>query len=230
MSVGSGCRAIGLDGFRNGWVAVLLDDDLHEIRFCDDVAGALSVSFDRAAIDIPIGMTDDGERACDLLARERLRPHSSRVFTGARRWLWLEFSDPDRANRDALQRGQKRVSRQLWHLGPKIMEVDRFVRANRTHDIREAHPELVFLRLNDCKPLPSKKSEDGIRLRRLLLKREGIRMIDRWLADERLGTGAKCDDVLDACAVAIAARDATGCVPAGKAPRDAHGLPMQIWS
>jgi predicted RNase H-like nuclease len=230
VSVGSGCRAIGLDGFRNGWVAVLLDGELHEIRFCDDVAGALSVSFDRAAIDIPIGMTDDGERACDLLSRERLRPHSSRVFTGARRWLWLEFSDPDRANRDALQRGQKRVSRQLWHLGPKIMEVDRFVRANRTHDIREAHPELVFLRLNDCKPLPSKKSEDGIRLRRLLLKREGIRMINRWLADERLGTGAKCDDVLDACAVAIAARDATGCVPEGMAPRDAHGLPMQIWS
>jgi predicted RNase H-like nuclease len=230
VSVGSGCRAIGLDGFRNGWVAVLLDGDLHEIRFCDDVAGALSVSFDRAAIDIPIGMTDDGERACDLLARERLRPHSSRVFTGARRWLWLEFSDPDRANRDALQRSQKRVSRQLWHLGPKIMEVDRFVRANRTHDIREAHPELVFLRLNDCKPLPSKKSEDGVRLRHLLLKREGIRMIDRWLADERLGTGAKCDDVLDACAVAIAARDATGCLPEGMAPRDAHGLPMQIWS
>jgi len=226
----SGCRAIGLDGFRNGWVAVLLDGDLHEIRFCHDVTDALSVGFDRAAIDIPIGMTDDGERACDLLARERLRPHSSRVFTGARRWLWQEFSDPDRANRDALQRGQKRVSRQLWHLGPKIMEVDRFVRANRTHDIREAHPELVFLRLNDGKPLPSKKSEDGIRLRRLLLKREGIRMIDRWLADERLGTGAKCDDVLDACAVAIAARDAAGCVPEGMAPRDAHGLPMQIWS
>lgn len=230
MSAVSGCRAIGLDGFRHGWVAVLLDGDLHAIRFCHDVAGALSVGFDRAAIDIPIGMTDDGERACDLLARERLRPHSSRVFTGARRWLWREFSDPDQANRAALQRSQKRVSRQLWHLGPKIMEVDRFVLANRSHDIREAHPELVFLRLNDCKPLPSKKSEAGIRLRRLLLKREGIRAIDRWLADERIGTGAKCDDVLDACAVAIAARDAAGCIPEGIPPRDADGLPMQIWS
>ena len=110
------------------------------------------------------------------------------------------------------------------------MEVDRFVRANRIHDIREAHPELVFLRLNDCKPLPSKKSKDGIRLRRRLLKREGIRMIDGWLADERLGTGAKCDDVLDACAVAIAARDAASCIPGGAAPYDAYGLPMQIWS
>jgi len=223
-------RALGLDGFGKGWVAVLIDGDLHEIRFCRDVAEALSIGFGRAAIDIPIGMTDDGERACDLLARERLRPHSSRVFTGARRWLWREFSDPDHANRAALQRGQKRVSRQLWHLGPKVMEVDTFVRANRLRDIREAHPELVFLRLNDCKPLPSKKSEAGIRVRRLLLKREGIRSIDRWLAGERFGTGAKCDDVLDACAVAIAARDATGCYPDGIPPSDAYGLPMQIWS
>jgi predicted RNase H-like nuclease len=222
-------RALGLDGFRNGWVAVLLDGDQQDIAFRCHIADALAVGFDRAAIDIPIGMNDDGERACDLLARERLRPHYSRVFTGARRWLWTEFSDPDHANWDALLRGQKRVSRQLWHLGPKIMEADAFVQANRSHDIREAHPELVFLRLNEDEPLPSKKSEEGIRTRRALLKREGIKDIDRWLADERIGTGAKRDDVLDACAVAIAARDAAGCVPKGIPPRDAYGLPMQIW-
>jgi predicted RNase H-like nuclease len=229
VSAASGCRAIGLDGFRNGWAAVLLDGDLQEISFHRDVIEALSRPFDRVGIDIPIGMTDDGERSCDLLAREKLRPHSSRVFTGARRWLWTEFSDPDRANREASRRGQKRVSRQLWHLGPKIMEVDAFLRANRSRDIREVHPELVFLRLNDGSPLPSKKCEAGIDLRRALLEREGIRNIDKWLADERIGTGAKIDDVLDACAVAIAARDAAGCVPEGVPPRDAYGLPMQIW-
>lgn len=222
-------RAIGLDGFSKGWVAVRLDGDRHEIRFCRDVSDALSIGFDRAAVDIPIGMTDGGERACDLLARAQLRPHSSRVFTGARRWLWQEFSDPDDANRDALRRGQKRVSRQLWHLGTKIMEVDAYVQANRAVDIREAHPELIFLRLRGGRPLPSKKSEEGMRLRRSLLKREGIKEIDRWLIRERIGTGAKSDDVLDACAVAIAARDAAGCVPDGAAPRDAFGLPMQIW-
>jgi predicted RNase H-like nuclease len=223
------CRALGLDGYRKGWVAVLLDGDVHEIKFRPDIAGALSTQFDRAAIDIPIGMTDDGERACDLLARARLRPHSSRVFTGARRWLWAEFSDPDAANRDALRRGQKRVSRQLWHLGLKIIEVDTFVRANGARDIREAHPELVFLRLNAGRPLPSKKSKAGIELRRKLLKRQGIGDIDRWLAGERIGTGAKSDDVLDACAVAIAARDVAGCVPDGVPPRDAYGLAMQVW-
>jgi predicted RNase H-like nuclease len=230
VSAKSGCRALGLDGFSKGWVAVLLDGDVQEISFHRDVADAMSPSCDRAGIDIPIGMTDKGERGCDLLARARLRPHSSRVFTGARRWLWLEFSDPDEANREAQRRGQKRVSRQLWHLGAKIMEVDAYVRANPARDIREVHPELVFLRLNGNKPLPSKKSAGGVALRRALLEQSGVRQIDRWLADERIGTCAKPDDILDACAAAIAARHLAGSVPEGTPPLDAHGLPMQIWS
>ncbi len=222
-------RAIGLDGFSRGWVAVVIDGDARAISFHADVADALRGRFDRAGIDIPIGMTEDGERACDLLARTGLKPHASRVFTGARRWLWQEFSDPDAANREAARRGQKCVSRQLWHLGPKIMEVDAFLRAHRSCDIREVHPELVFLRLNGGRPLPPKKSEEGDALRRSLLKRDGFREIDRWLNEARIGTGAKRDDVLDACAVAIAAREPAGSLPAQSSPLDGHGLPMQIW-
>jgi len=221
-------KAIGLDGFSRGWVAVGIDGDVRTISFHADVADALARPFDRAGIDIPIGMTDDGARDCDRLARERLRPHASRVFTGARRWLWQKFRDPDKANEDALRRGQTRVSRQLWHLGNKIMEVDAFVRAHRARDIREVHPELVFLRLNDGAP-PRKKSEEGDALRCRLLKHAGFREIDRWLTDTRIGSGAKRDDVLDACAVALAAREPRGCVPDGTPPRDAYGLPMRIW-
>lgn len=222
-------RAIGLDGFSKGWVAVVLDGDRQEISFHSDVAQALSRPFDRAGIDIPIGMTDDGERDCDSLARAKLRPHTSRVFTGARRWLWQEFRDPDAANREAERRAQKKVSRQLWHLGTKIMEVDAFIRANAARDIREVHPELVFLRLNDNKPLPTKKSEEGDLLRRHLLKRQGFRDLDAWRSVKRIGTGAKRDDVLDACAVALAARDVAKRIPEEAPPIDAYRLPMQIW-
>lgn len=222
-------RALGLDGFSKGWVAVSLDGDRREISFLRDICEVLSGRFDRLAIDIPIGMNHCGERACDLLARDRLRPHTSRVFTGARRWLWDEFDDPDKANKEAQRRGQKRVSRQLWHLGPKIMQVDAFVRANSDLDIRETHPELVFLRLNRGEALPSKKSEAGMILRRKLLRREGFEAIDHWLTRSRMGSGAKADDILDACAAAIAARNPAGCVPEGATPIDAHGLPMQIW-
>ncbi|MGY3444448.1 DUF429 domain-containing protein [Bradyrhizobium sp. USDA 4473] len=222
-------RVLGLDGFSRGWVAVSIDGDQRTISFHGDIADALSRPFDRAGIDIPIGMTDDGERGCDRLARERLRPHTSRVFTGARRWLWQEFDDPDAANREAQRRGQTCVSRQLWHLGKKIMEVDRFVRADPSRDIREVHPELVFLLLNAGVPLPRKKSEEGDALRCRLLKRAGLREIDRWLTVARIGSGAKRDDVLDACAVALAAHQPNGCVPEGQQPLDAHDLPMQIW-
>jgi predicted RNase H-like nuclease len=222
-------RALGVDGFRNGWVAVTLDGDRREINFLRDITGATSVGFDRLAIDIPIGMDDDGRRDCDLLARDKLRPHTSRVFSGARRWLWGEFDDPDKANIEARRRGQTRVSRQLWHLGPKIMQVDAFVRANPGLEIREVHPELVFQRLNEGKPLPRKKSEAGASLRRKLLLQEGFDEIDQWLKSARIGTGAKVDDVLDACAVAIAARHPGGSVPEGTPPVDLHGLAMQIW-
>jgi predicted RNase H-like nuclease len=210
-------------------VAVLLDGNQQDIAFPCDIAEALAVGFDRAAIDIPIGMNDDGQRSCDRLARERLRPHGSRVFTGARRWLWEEFSDPHQANQEAHRRGQSRISRQLWHLGQKITQVDTFTRINRSLDVREVHPELVFLHLNEGRPLPSKKSEEGIFQRRKLLRRHGFRDIDGWLTAKRIGTGAKRDDVLDACAAALAARDPAGSVPEGTPPLDAQGLPMQIW-
>lgn len=221
-------RVIGLDGFRNGWVVVSIDGDHRAISFAADITSVLAEPLVRAAIDIPIGMTDDGERACDKLAREKLAPHRSRVFTGARRWLWEEFTDPDQANAAASARGQKRASRQLWHLGRKIMEVDAFVRAHRDLDIREVHPELVFLRLNGA-PLPSKKTEQGAKLRRDLLMTAGFVDVDKWIGPMRMKTCAKPDDVLDACAVALAARDCAGRVPEGQPPRDAHDLPMQIF-
>ncbi|WP_257169045.1 DUF429 domain-containing protein [Bradyrhizobium sp. SRS-191] len=219
---------LGLDGFRNGWVVVSIDGDRRAISFSADISTALASPFTRAAIDIPIGMTDDGTRACDQLARDRLAPHRSRVFTGARRWLWEDYTDPDLANEEATRRGQKRASRQLWHLGRKIMEVDAFVRAHRGLDIREVHPELVFLRLHGA-PLPSKKTEQGASLRRELLVAAGVTEIHDWIGIARRGTGAKPDDVLDACAVALAARVPVGCVPEGDPLRDAHGVPMQIW-
>ena len=109
------------------------------------------------------------------------------------------------------------------------MEVDAFLRAHPPIDVCEVHPELVFLRLNGSKPLPPKKSEEGDVLRRRLLKRQGFRDVDRWLDEQRIGTGAKRDDVLDACAVAIAAREPEGSVPEKDVPLDEYRLPMRIW-
>jgi len=222
-------RALGLDGFTKGWVAVKLDGDRRSIFFPQGIVEVLRIGFDRAAIDIPIGLNDNGIRACDLQAREKLRPHGSRVFTGARRWLWEEFNDPDKANREAVRRNQKRISRQLWCLGCKITEVDRFILTHRHLKICETHPELVFLRLNGGVPLPSKHKPEGLALRKHLLSAQGFAELDDWLDQTRIGKGAKRDDVLDACAAAIVARDIVSSVPEGTPPHDSKRLPMQIW-
>jgi predicted RNase H-like nuclease len=222
--------AVGLDGFSNGWVAVRMDGATRELSFLKSITELASIRFDRAGIDTPIGLPDQGLRACDLAARALLRPHASRVFTGARRGLW-DHPSPAEANRNLKARGEAGISVQLWNLGPKIVEVDAFMTARLQQQVREAHPELVFLRLNFGRALPAKKTEEGLVLRTRLLRREGFAEIKRWIEVERIGTGAKPDDILDACAVAIAARDfgQGNVLPRGPAPKDGRSLKMQIW-
>jgi predicted RNase H-like nuclease len=226
----SGMIAVGLDGFSKGWVAVRMDGITRELTFLKSITELALLTFDRAGIDMPIGLPDQGLRDCDLAARALLRPHASRVFTGARRGLW-DHASPAAANRVLKARGEPGVSVQLWNLGAKIAEVDKLMTPRLQAKIREAHPELVFLRLNFGRPLPSKKTDEGIELRVRLLRRAGFADIRRWIGAGRAGTGAKADDILDACAVAIAARDfGQGHVlPRGPAPKDSCGLKMQVW-
>jgi predicted RNase H-like nuclease len=222
--------AVGLDGYRQGWVAVRIEGAAHELLFLKTAADLLTMAFDRAAIDMPIGLPDRGLRACDLAARAMLRPHASRVFTGVQRNLWNYPSHAD-AVRALRLRNEMGISIQLWNLLPKIREVDAIMTPRRQASIREAHPELVFARLNGGVPLPSKRSAEGVAIRCALLRHQGFSAIADWLTVARIDKGARPDDVLDACAVALAARDFDQgfCLPAAEMATDAKGLAMQIW-
>ena len=220
--------ALGLDGYSRGWVAVQIDGARRELRVLGCISELLTMSFDRAGIDMPIGLPERGLRDCDLEARMMLRPHASRVFTGARRGLW-DHASHAAANQALKRRGEAGVSIQLWNLGPKILEIDESITPRLQLRIREAHPELVFLRLNFGRPLPSKKTEEGIAERMKLLKRERFTELKQWIAHKP--PGAKADDILDACAAAIAARDFRSghVLPRNGAQKDERGLKMQIW-
>ena len=96
--------------------------------------------------------------------------------------------------------------------------------------MHEAHPELAFARLNGGTALPSKHTPEGIARRRRLLEREGFTELRRWLGDLR-GSGAKADDLLDACALVLTARHlllGTAVVLPSKTERDPRGLRMSI--
>src|SRR5262249_48286385 len=118
---------------------------------------------------------------------------------------------------------------QLFCLLPKIRQVDDLMTSRRQARVRESHPELIFQRLHGV-PLPSKKSQDGIRLRRRILLDNGFASIDAWL-EARIGMGAKADDILDACACALAAKEASEerRLPKRRQSPDAKGLKMEIW-
>lgn len=218
-------RFAGLDGYRKGWVVVWIEGRERRFETIADVATLFAQSFDRAAIDIPIGAPDSGTRGCDVEAQTLLGPNRSRVFTGVRRWM-LGLTDFAAINERAWANGEKGISLQMLHILPKIAQVDAVITPRRQTHLLESHPELIFQRLNRDKPLVSKKTRDGYALRRALLEADGFRDLDVWLKALR-GTGAKPDDLFDACACAIAARDSKQRVPA-KPLRDTRGLAMTI--
>ena len=217
-------RYLGIDGFRGGWVAASIGDDgAHGFAHSPSLRRLLTAPHARAMIDIPIGLKQSGHRKCDVAARALL---GSSVFVGARRNLF-SFADQASANRHYWQHEGPGmgISRQLWNIRDKIREVDDFITPGRQQTICETHPELIFFRLNGEIPLESKKSAAGRERRVGILRKHGFGEISYWLT-QRHGTGIGSDDLLDACACAIAARDAKAAL--GDEERDERGLRMEI--
>ncbi len=215
---------LGLDGFRFGWVAAWIDDHgQHGFDYSPGLTRLLAMSHARAMIDMPIGLNASGYRTCDLRARELVGPA---VFLGARRDLWT-FPDMAAANRHYWEHeGKGRgVSAQLWNIRDKIRDVDEIVTPARQAIVGEAHPELIFWNLADRTRLDSKTSAQGREQRIALLKQRGFTRLPKWLT-LRYGTGIGRDDLIDACACAVAARDSTQRVGGGEI--DPRGLRMEI--
>ena len=77
---------LGVDGWRGQWVGALLDGRSVRLLALADVAAVLAMpDADVIAIDMPIGLSEDGVRACDVEARRRLGRAGSSVFPAPRR-------------------------------------------------------------------------------------------------------------------------------------------------
>lgn len=224
-------EAWGIDGYAKGWIGVALAGEGTRRFALFPTADAL-FGLDAAMlmIDIPIGLPESGYRGCDEAARALLPGAQSRVFLGLRRPLLHYLDDYPAANRWAKRDG-KGLAKQAFHILPKIAAVDALMTPARQARFRESHPELVFAHLNGGTPLPSKHRAEGLQARRTMLSRCGFTALARWLEALR-GTGAKPDDLFDACVLALAAQEALD----GHARRvdsaerrDSRGLRMEIW-
>lgn len=188
-------------------------------------------------VDIPIGLSRDGFRACDRAARQLLGKRSSSVFPVPPRLALapLSYEELNLASKAHCGKG---ISKQAFYLLPKIREAEALLRSPNSDglDWLETHPELCFTSFNGALPMEdNKKTEAGFCERRSVLARHiPARTIDRLLRSLMASVPrAQCarDDMLDALVCGAVARlDATGrgCLPLGKRDFDEVGLPMRI--
>jgi predicted RNase H-like nuclease len=228
-------NTIGVDGCNGGWIAASRDTR-GAIR-CWRVETLASLFADGArpgvvGLDVPIGLLPRGARECDVQARRLLGTRRSSVFPAPIRPMLTARSYAD-ASRIRHRVEGKRVSIQAWGIMPKIVEVDRFLRAHpqRRDIVREVHPEVSFLFLNRGRPMRfAKKTREGRAERLALLRPRYGRAVESALADRGI-LHCQADDIIDAFAVLwTAGRIASGAaisIPAYP-PRDAHGLRMEM--
>lgn len=193
---------LGVDACVAGWVGVLLGQDarltVHVASTIEALVSQVREGADIAvvAIDIPIGLPDHGARRADEQARAALPGKGSSVFSTLTRSAYSadSYAGSREANLTATD-GERSASAQAWALGPKILQVDAWVRGDPGAVVIEVHPELCFARMEGAPILAAKRTDEGVALRRAALGRAGI-TAPPWYS----GAGFGEDDLLDACA------------------------------
>jgi predicted RNase H-like nuclease len=232
----------GVDGCRGGWAVVLAGYPASaavpaaaQVRLCPTFAAVLALEPPArvVALDMPVGLLDKaapGGRQCDRMARALLGfPRAASVFTPPARPALVNDG-----YRDAMHRNGAGLSKQAYNILPRIREVDEAMSPALQSRVFETHPELVFARIAGAAMRYPKRTPEGARERRRCLRRVwGAALPAAAAVRQQLGRAALAvDDVVDACALAYAAR----CIGNGSArrvpdtpPEDARGLRMEVW-
>ncbi len=238
-------RVAGVDGCPAGWIAVILDESLTAQpqvlvtpRFADLLA--LQSRLEVLAVDMPIGLPDrigpEG-RGPERHVRPLLGMRQSSVFSvPSRAAVYCE--DYREACRIAQETSEppRKVSKQAFHLFPKIRELDKALADERQERVFEVHPEVAFWRLNGGAPMSlpkkvkSRINPAGMDERRACLAAHGL---EPAFLSQKPPRGAAADDFLDACVNAVMALRilAGGAEPFPKDfSRDSRGHRIAIWA
>jgi predicted RNase H-like nuclease len=232
----------GVDGCPGGWIAAFARGDEVRLevvpRFADVLANHPAV----IAVDMPIGLperTGLGGRAAENAVRPLLGARQSSVFSvPSRAAIYTATYAEACAVALATSDPQRKMSKQLFNIAPKIREVDAALRADASlvPHVFEVHPEVAFWRMNGGRALDQPKKvksrchERGLALRRSLLVGAGS---PADVVNATPPKGAGPDDLLDALACAAVARRLRDGIarPFPDPPeRDSYGLPMAIWA
>lgn len=192
---------LGLAVTRSGWVGAVLDPSgtgtpsLVEGSTLEDVVaevGRVTV----VALDVPLGLPDEGRREADVQARRRLggRQSSAVLTTPVREAVYAAtFGEANAVSRERVGSG---LSQQAYDLRRRIREVDAYARRDLPFTLVEVQPELVYAELAGAPLTTRRRSAEGARERREALATSGI------FAPGQAPVGVATDDMLDACAAA----------------------------
>jgi predicted RNase H-like nuclease len=181
----------GIDGCKAGWIIATANGAV--------VLPTLALEdFALVGIDMPIGLSDGPQRACDIEARKFLGRARSSVFPAPPRAA-LSCTTYESALATARSATGRGISLQTYNIMAKVGQLDRLVDPTDPDRVIEVHPECAFKALNDDQGLPPKRTRDGTVVRRRLLAAH----FDLPMTAPR---GAAIDDLLDAYAVLWSAR------------------------
>ncbi|MEL7464969.1 MAG: DUF429 domain-containing protein [Pseudomonadota bacterium] len=227
-------EVVGVDGCRDGWIAVAAAPDLSgaSAALHGDLASLIAAHAKALiVIDMPIGLADGEEgRGADAAARAILGPRRSSVFTPPCRDALYEVDYPaaNAAQRRATGKG---LSKQAWMIAPKMREADQALDPELQRRVVEGHPEVAFTVAGGAPMTTHKSKLHGLFERLRVLAPLGLRA-EALAADLPGDIDAQADDLIDACILAhVAARRLRG--EARRFPaaprRDRRGLAMEIW-
>ena len=248
MRTDEGAWVAGVDGCRSGWVCALMqiagDKPVYgELRFAMDFAHVLNLIPRPViiAIDMPIGLperTSPGGRPPEKCVRPLLGARQSSVFAIPSRAAVFADSYPD-ACAYALETSDppRKVSKQAFHIFPKIREIDALMTPELQSRVYECHPEVAIAHANKApaplaKKVRSRPNPAGVQWRIDFLTSLGI---PAKIFTDTLPRGIKHgrDDIADAAACALTAwrileKRAVRYPP--KPAYDGRGLDMAIWA
>jgi len=232
-------KAVGVDGCRGGWVSVGWDGEGWGVRFLSALGSLADHLADDATVcvDMPIGLSRDGVRACDVMARQRLGRRGSSVFVPPPR-IALDGMPYAELNALSKVRFGRGVSKQAYYLIPKIRELENLLRGHPSFIERwhETHPELCFAALSHGVPMSAPKSSaDGAKQRMAVLQQfvplVEVATLLEAVMNETQRRQLVQDDVIDAfvcCIVATLDADRRCFLPEGRVEYDDQNMPMRI--